>query len=203
MKPLHVTGFRRAPTTDAESGRFGGYRVRVAPTYASTGDWTWDAVHGSRSHGTRGRAPGRRRAWADACVWIFLARLAREPRMTTISEASVLACAELAHEANRIYCAALGDHSQKPWGEAEAWQRESAVEGVRGALAGNTPEQQHEAWFASKRAAGWVYGPEKDPARKTHPCMVLYGELPPAQQRKDALYIAVVRAMFAATSAPG
>ena len=60
------------------------------------------------------------------------------------------------------------------------------------------PEQQHEAWREDKRRDGWVYGVVKDPAAKTHPCMVPYADLPESQRRKDALYLAVVRAMAAA-----
>jgi hypothetical protein len=70
-----------------------------------------------------------------------------------------------------------------------------ACNGVAGALAGNTPEQSHEGWLAEKRAAGWKYGPVKDPDRKEHPCFVPYADLPPAQRAKDGVYLAVVRAV--------
>lgn len=115
-----------------------------------------------------------------------------------MSEHIIEACAHAAHEANRAYCRALGDHSQPPWSEAPDWQATSARNGVRGALAGNTPEQSHESWLAEKVATGWVFGPVKDPEKKEHPCMVPYADLPPAQRAKDALYIAVVRATAAA-----
>jgi hypothetical protein len=110
----------------------------------------------------------------------------------------VLACARAAHEANRAYCIAIGDLSQKPWDEAEPWQRESAIRGVEVALGGATPEQQHEAWCADKYRDGWTYGSVKDPVALTHPCLVAYEDLPEAQRRKDALYIAVVNGMAAA-----
>jgi len=110
----------------------------------------------------------------------------------------VEAIARAAHEANRSYCLAIGDTSQPSWDEAPDWQKTSAQNGVAGALAGNTPEQSHESWMAEKQATGWVYGPVKDPERKQHPCIVPYGELPVEQQRKDALYVAVVKAMAAA-----
>jgi hypothetical protein len=104
------------------------------------------------------------------------------------------ACARAAHETNRAYCLALGDASQPAWEDAPEWQRSSAKNGVRGALAGNTPEESHEGWLAEKRAAGWRYGAAKDPAAKTHPCFLPYAELPPEQRAKDELYLAVVRA---------
>lgn len=93
----------------------------------------------------------------------------------------IKACARAAHEANLAYCKAIGD--------------DSAMRGVEVALSGATPEQQHDAWCADKRAAGWVYGPIKDPAAKTHPCLLPYAELPDAQRRKDGLYLTVVRGM--------
>jgi hypothetical protein len=108
------------------------------------------------------------------------------------------ACARAAHEANRAYCLTLGDASQVPWDEAPEWQRKSVRNGVWNAIKGAAPEESHENWIAHKKADGWVYGPVKDPEKKTHPCMVPYVELPPEQQRKNALFGAVVRAMRSA-----
>lgn len=115
-----------------------------------------------------------------------------------MNENMVRAAAEAAHEANRIFCTSIGDTSQVPWNQAPEWQQKSAIEGVRVALGGATPEQQHEAWCADKRHDGWVLGPAKDPAKKEHPCLVPYADLPPEQKAKDALYLAVVRGMAAA-----
>lgn len=103
------------------------------------------------------------------------------------------ACARAAHEVNRAYCLALGDTSQPAWDDAPEWQRSSAIKGVAGALAGNTPEQSHEGWLAEKYATGWKYGPVKDPEKKEHPCFVPYAELPPEQRHKDQLFTATVR----------
>lgn len=116
-------------------------------------------------------------------------------KITMTSENTIIAaCARAAHETNRAYCFAIGDDSQPPWESAPEWQKESAVQGVRGVLAGNTAEQSHETWWAQKRATGWTWGPTKDPERKQHPCMVPYAELAAEQRAKGALYIAVVRA---------
>jgi hypothetical protein len=111
------------------------------------------------------------------------------------------ACARATHEANRAYCLAIGDASQPSWDDAPEWQRSSARNGVSGALAGNTPEQSHEGWTAEKLAAGWKYGPVKDPERKEHPCMVPYDQLPAEQRGKDALFVGVARSMAAALGA--
>lgn len=106
--------------------------------------------------------------------------------------------AKAAHEINRAYCRAVGDDSQPAWDDAPLWQRDSAVNGVSLHLANPdlTPEQSHENWMAEKTAAGWVYGLEKDPEAKTHPCMVPYDQLPLEQRIKDHLFKAVV-AQFA------
>lgn len=105
--------------------------------------------------------------------------------------------ARVCHEANRAYCAAMGDHSQLPWEQAPSWQRESAINGVRFHLTnpGATPENSHESWLAEKRAAGWRYGPVKDADKKEHPCFRPYAELPVEQRAKDYLFRAIVHAM--------
>ena len=100
--------------------------------------------------------------------------------------------AEIAHEANRAYCEAIGDHSQVAWAEAPDWQKESARKGVIGVLHGNGPVQSHESWLKEKEAAGWVYGPVKNPAKKTHPCMLPHDQLPTEQRIKDVLFVNVV-----------
>lgn len=110
----------------------------------------------------------------------------------------VEACARAAHEVNRAYCFALGDTSQPAWEDAPDWQKSSAINGVAGALAGNTPEQSHEGWLAEKAATGWKYGPVKDPEKKEHPCFVPYADLPPAQRAKDGLFIGTVRLVASA-----
>lgn len=103
-----------------------------------------------------------------------------------VRENLVEACARAAHESNRAYCIAIGDDSQPSWERAPDWQRSSAINGVASALAGNTPEQLHESWLAEKVATGWKHGQFKDPDLKEHPCK---------QRAKDALFLAVVRAM--------
>lgn len=112
------------------------------------------------------------------------------------------ACARAAHEANRAYCLALGDNSQPAWEAAPEWQKSSARNGVRGAIAGNNPKQSHEAWMAEKLANGWKFGPVKDAEKKEHPCMVPYEELPAEQRAKDSIFLSVVGAVhfFAAVS---
>ncbi|NUP12962.1 MAG: hypothetical protein HOW73_43535 [Polyangiaceae bacterium] len=119
-----------------------------------------------------------------------------------MDDSKVEACARAAHEANRAYCIALGDHSQAPWDIAPEWQRHSVREGVRGALAGNSPEQSHDGWCRLKVAEGWAWGAVKDPEAKTHPCLVPYDALPPEHKAKDRLFLTVVRSVAAALGLP-
>lgn len=106
--------------------------------------------------------------------------------------------AAICHEANRVLCQLQGDHSQLPWGLAPEWARQSAYAGVIFHLENPeaTPEQSHENWMRDKLADGWKYGPEKDPAKKEHPCLVPYGQLPAQQRVKDHLFKAIVTALI-------
>ena len=101
--------------------------------------------------------------------------------------------ARVTHEANRAYQIATLDPAVSPhWEDAPLWQQDSAVEGVRKALEGESPEQLHASWCAFKVADGWTYGPVKDAALKTHPCLVPYADLPREQKLKDDLFVAIV-----------
>lgn len=104
--------------------------------------------------------------------------------------------AQVCHEANRAYCEAIGDQSQKPWNDAAQWQRESAIAGVKFALAHpDAPASaQHDAWLKDKQDSGWIYGPVKNPETKEHPCIVPYSDLPAEQRVKDRLFRHIVQA---------
>jgi hypothetical protein len=104
--------------------------------------------------------------------------------------------AEVCHEVNRAYCAAYGDHTQPPWDQAPAWQRQSAREGVKLHLSGDFgPEASHNAWMQHKLQDGWKYGPVKDADKKEHPCLVPFAQLPTEQKAKDFIFRAVVRSL--------
>lgn len=106
--------------------------------------------------------------------------------------------AQVCHEANRAWCEANGDLSQRGWNFAEQWQRDSATAGVRFALANPdaADSAQHDAWMADKVKDGWVFGEVKDATARTHPCIVPFDQLPPFQQAKDKLFRAVVKALI-------
>ncbi len=105
--------------------------------------------------------------------------------------------AEICHEANRALCHIHGDDSQERWTEAEAWQRQSAVNGVRFVQANpDAPDSAiHDAWMVEKEERGWIYGEVKNAEAQTHPCLVPFEELPEHQQAKDKLFKAIVLAL--------
>jgi len=106
--------------------------------------------------------------------------------------------AKAAHEVNRIYCLALGDDSQPLWGDAPTWQKDSAIHGVEAIVKNpnNPPSTSHDNWMAEKTKSGWKYGPTKNPAKKEHPCMVPYDDLPVDQRMKDTIFMAVVKGVL-------
>ena len=110
--------------------------------------------------------------------------------------------AQVCHAANLEYCRTIGDQSQRVWEEAEEWQRQSAIAGVRFALSTlDAPESyQHDAWLEDKKRNGWKYGPVKDAQKKEHPCMVPYEDLPFEQRVKDYVFKGIVAAFAGAIS---
>lgn len=106
--------------------------------------------------------------------------------------------AHVCHEANRALQTIHGNPAipaSPDWTGLGPADRQTAIDGVLAALDGQSPEELHESWMAAKFEAGWVYGDVKDPAAKTHPCLVDYEELPRADRDKDELFAAVVEAL--------
>jgi hypothetical protein len=117
--------------------------------------------------------------------------------MTGDDEQKLQRIAQVCHEANRAFCAAIGDNSQIPWQDAPDWQRQSTISGVRFHLAnpGASVAATHDKWLLDKQKDGWRYGPVKDPIKKEHPSYVPFDQLPAEEQAKDRLFRAVVRAL--------
>jgi hypothetical protein len=106
--------------------------------------------------------------------------------------------AHVVHEANRAVQIEQADPtiSVSPlWEDLDGETKASAVDSVEGVLLGNTPEQSHENWCEFKRTHGWVKGPVKDEAKKEHPLLVPYDELPDSQKVKDELFVSIVRTL--------
>lgn len=117
-----------------------------------------------------------------------------------------VAIAKVCHEANRAYCATIGDNTQPAWEEAPEWQKQSAMNGVQFHLtalqSGNkpSPSASHDSWLAEKREAGWKFGLVKDADKKEHPCFVAYEKLPIEQRLKDYIFSGIVESFHSATT---
>ncbi len=101
-------------------------------------------------------------------------------------------CGEAAHEACRAFGMSISQIIP-PWRDAPYEMRKSVIEGVKGVLAGDTPEESHERWVLGKLEDGWVYGEVKDAEKKTHPCIVSYDQLPARDRAKDHIFFTVVK----------
>lgn len=53
------------------------------------------------------------------------------------------------------------------------------------ALMEQIAENVHENWAKSRMDQGWVLGPERSDADKTHPCLIPYDELPEVEKDYD------------------
>lgn len=58
---------------------------------------------------------------------------------------------------------------------------DSSLESLVEALAENV----HDTWAKGRMDDGWTYGPVRDDARKHHPCLVPYNELPESEKEYD------------------
>jgi ryanodine receptor 2 len=46
-------------------------------------------------------------------------------------------------------------------------------------------EHAHDVWARQRLADGWTYGPQREDARKEHPCLVPYDQLPESEKQYD------------------
>ncbi|MEI7635615.1 MAG: NAD-binding protein [bacterium] len=58
-------------------------------------------------------------------------------------------------------------------------------------------ELEHIRWMEGKRRAGWKWGKTKDPAQRTHPCMVPWAALPESETKKDRANIRQIPELLA------
>lgn len=43
----------------------------------------------------------------------------------------------------------------------------------------------HDVWARQRLADGWCYGPRREDAKKEHPCLVPYEDLPESEKQYD------------------
>ncbi len=53
------------------------------------------------------------------------------------------------------------------------------------ALVEKMAKNVHEVWAQSRISQGWTYGPQRDDAKKLHPCLVPYEALPEVEKAYD------------------
>lgn len=113
-------------------------------------------------------------------------------------ELIVEAIAQVCYAANRAYAETYaGDICAEPWETCSPELRRSIQHGVEHVLSHpNLPaRQQHDAWMCYKLEHGWTLGDVKDEAKKTHPGLVPWDDLDDYEQRKDVLFLAIVRTL--------
>ncbi len=111
-----------------------------------------------------------------------------KPKMNEILLATQIA--EVCHAANIVLQINTDDVVSDPWNELPPELQQSTINGVLMLFENpsTSPECLHENWKKDKEAAGYVYGKTKDDDKKTHPCLVPYGDLPKSQRDKDLLF---------------
>lgn len=108
--------------------------------------------------------------------------------------------AQVCHAANRALQQIQGDPTipvSPKWDKLDEETRQSEIQGVENILTGKvtTPDESHIEWCQFKFSHGWTLGPVKDEAKKEHPLLVPYSDLPAAQRIKDSLFFSIVRAL--------
>lgn len=53
------------------------------------------------------------------------------------------------------------------------------------ALTEAVAENTHEVWSQSRLSEGWTYGPRRNDAKRKHPCLIPYADLPEVEKAYD------------------
>jgi hypothetical protein len=48
-------------------------------------------------------------------------------------------------------------------------------------------ENSHDLWAQQRLSQGWTYGPQREDAKKLHPCLVPYNQLPESEKEYDRI----------------
>ena len=72
------------------------------------------------------------------------------------------------------------DYEPKPLSVAEITLSEELL-----SLTERLAENAHDIWAAQRVKTGWTYGPQRDDAKKLHPCLIPYADLPESEKVYD------------------
>jgi hypothetical protein len=76
----------------------------------------------------------------------------------------------------------------------DAAQRARRVEAMKKCAAESTSDaDRHESWMKMHIEAGWVFGDEFDPVKKTHPNLKPWDQLPPTTRSKVMIFDIVAK----------
>lgn len=92
----------------------------------------------------------------------------------------------------------------KAWGETEQPWREKVLAAVDMHIShpDKTPEQAHDEWVAQRVADGWTYADARDDAKKEHPMIRPWVELPFERRVQDTVLHALVAELKMIPDAP-
>lgn len=62
---------------------------------------------------------------------------------------------------------------------------EKCTDEVKDKIKEHLAECEHQRWMGERIMDGWVYGPEKDPEKRTHPLLIAFDELSDSEKKKD------------------
>jgi hypothetical protein len=57
-------------------------------------------------------------------------------------------------------------------------------------------EKFHQQWMDDKLKSGWAHGYTRDVIRKTHPRLLPFEKLDVTEQKKDQLFVTLVRLFY-------
>ncbi len=114
-----------------------------------------------------------------------------------ISDDQVQIIARVMHEAIRAFQIANGEPPAPHWNRAPKWMKTATIEGVLFKIKNPkaSVSAQHDQWMETKLKEGWKFGKKKDGAKKTHPLLIPYAELPFVERQKDALVAAIITSL--------
>lgn len=103
-----------------------------------------------------------------------------------------LKIAEICYEANRVYCNIKETNS---WEKASKELRTMFIETVEQLLKSpKTNKEIHEEWMKAQEDDGWVYGEKIDIAKKIHPLLLPYSDIPSKIRIRGVLFTKIIEA---------